>query len=108
MANNYRKGSMKAAEQKSNTIFKVVAGVAYLAIILLLLGVGNTFFGGYFERAPMYANALGIIAIIASYFLLYKFMDADVKIWHMILVFILLALGIGAACGFNFDLHGIE
>lgn len=107
MAKQFRESSMGAADQKSDKTFMIVAAIIYLLIILTLLGVWNTFFHGYYDRAPAIANVLGILCIIASYGALYTSSNSGKWGWRLFIIGILLVGGIALACGFNFDLKGI-
>src|SRR5688572_12239975 len=108
MAKELRKGSMAAADAKSNKTFMIVAGIIYLAIVLLLVGVGDTFLGRYASRAPLLANAAGIVFIILSYLYLYTSVNSEKWVLKTIVIAGLLIFGICLACGFNFDQFGIE
>ncbi len=106
---NYRPGSMGAAEKKSTKKFLIGAGVVYLIILLLLWGVIPTYMHQYFKRADFLLNLIGIIAILGSFYMIYSATKkGEAKVSYIIGAFILLAFGICCACGFNFDLHGIE
>jgi hypothetical protein len=108
MATEFRKGSMGAADEKNKT--KWIYGSAFVyTIILLLLFVFDTDLHDFARRASFFMNLLGFLLIAASYGALYlAIKNESGKAIYILGFAILLALGICAACGFNFDYFGID
>jgi hypothetical protein len=106
-----RSGSMAEAEAKSELTFTIVAGVALL-LVLLCFTTFDTYAHAAFVRAPFIANLLGVIVYLGGVGMLYyaKFLSFPAKtaIGYALGILALLVLGLSLACGFNFDLHGID
>jgi hypothetical protein len=97
---------MGAAEQKSNRNIAIGFVIIWLIFVALVyFNLGHTNLHAAFVRAPFIANALSVIPILGALVLgLYAILsETEGKIGLGILTFILLAIGVGCAGGFNFS-----
>jgi putative effector of murein hydrolase len=101
--------SMKAAERKTDAIVLAVATVA-LTLAVLTMTTFDTDFHAFYERTAFIWNLIGVAFIAGGWYLLYKCIGENFKgygnFWLGVGFFVLVVLGAGIACGFNFDYFG--
>lgn len=109
----YPKGSMGAADQKSENRLMLAFSVAVVIVFCLqYLNLGHTYLFQYHLRADFAAKVAGVVLYAASaswmWFARNLFPVSMSRISPAGLAFALLAAAIVVASGLNFDLHGIE
>ena len=113
MKRNYRPGSQGAAEQKATRNF-LIGTVIILGLIFLELyfNVFNFYLGEFENRSPWYATVISLIPNGGVVFALFSFArQGDLgknPVRNTLFILLALILGIMIACGFQFDLAGIE
>jgi hypothetical protein len=106
-------GTMSDVDRKSLRNWGIVLGVlTFIVALLTYTPLFDTYLFAWFQKQSSWTKYLGILSFLISIWSIFKFTDYT---WgergaalHGIIWLGFLALGIGLAAGFNFDLHGIS